>query len=68
MTAAGVRRDAYSELSYIARDRKWRDEFLTWFLSYLKTSRRKASWFAFKMDRKTLGAWVEDWATQTGRI
>ncbi len=68
MTAEGVRRDAYSELSFITRNKAWRKEFLVWFFTGLKTSKRRDSYFAFKFDRITLGEHVERWAIETGRV
>jgi hypothetical protein len=63
-----MQRTVYSELSYLTAGRAWQPDMLAWVVAYFKTSRKKHSFFAFRLDRQTLGKWVENWAKETGRI
>jgi hypothetical protein len=64
MIAAGMRRDIYSELSFLVKNESYRDEILTWFLTFLKTTNRKDSWFALKTEGFPLDYWLQKWATE----
>jgi hypothetical protein len=68
LTAYSVRRDCYSELSYLTRNKKWRDEFLTWFLNTLILTEHAQSYWSASVDSMPLSHWIEKWAIETGRI
>jgi len=64
MIAAGMRRDIYSELSFLVRNEVFRDEILAWFLNFVKTTTKKDSWFALKAENYTLDYWLQKWSTE----
>jgi hypothetical protein len=64
MIAAGMRRDIYSELSFLTKNETWRDEILAWFLNFIKTTNKKDSWFALKAEGHPLNYWLQKWATE----
>jgi hypothetical protein len=67
LTAYSIRRDCYSELSYLVRNKKWRNEFLIWFLAILLSPQSQSYWSAV-VDSLPLSHWIERWAGETGRL
>lgn len=67
--AQSMRRDTYSELTYVVRDRAWAAEFLAWVLAILDDRGCKDDhWWAIRAQERSLGQWIEDWAVASGRL
>lgn len=64
MIAAGMKRDIYSELSFLTKNENYRDEVLSWFLNFIKTCNKKDTWWAFKTEGFPLDYWLQRWHTE----
>lgn len=64
MLAVSNMRDLYCEMSYLTHTKRDGAEMMTWLLGKLRS--RKESWWANHSAKKTLGAWIVEWAVEKG--
>lgn len=58
-----TKRDVYSELSFLVRNKKWKQEFLGWVARVVqKTDWKSAGWWTHEVGETPLYWWFERWA------
>ena len=60
------KRVLYCELSFITKNKKWRDQFLTWVLHKIEDPTWVTPGFwSNRVEVKSLGSWISDWLKET---
>lgn len=67
LLATANKRDLYSELSFLAHDKRDGDGFLLWTLDKVTSRYKGMGWWANHSAKLTLGHWILLWAEETGR-
>jgi hypothetical protein len=62
MLAISNQRDLYCEMSFLTQNKRDSADILAWLLIKLRS--KKNSWWANHSAKKTLSAWIVEWATE----